>query len=98
MENEKIKTSLERKNDVCYLVFKFNEGEKRINLNSNDQNELTDLFEFILKKLFCGIFEFESPNDESKDLFYEVSVDYINALNNELVKTYEQIPEELKQK
>lgn len=98
MENEKVKTSLERKDDVCFLVFKFSEGDKKINLNSNTQNELIDLFEFILKKLFFGIFEFESPSDEKEDLFYEISVDYIKALNNELRKTYEKIPEELKQK
>lgn len=68
-----------------------------INLNSDDQNSLKNLFYAIIKEAFKEdvIFVLDS-DDHEKDLFFDIANDYIAKLNDEIKTIRQQIPNEIK--
>ena len=70
-----------------YLEFNIDNFKYRINLNSEEQNDLRKLFYQIIKLTFTVEPEFilseESKNYENR-LFLEISEEYLKDLNNEI--------------
>lgn len=68
-----------------------------INLNSDDQNSIKNLFYAIIKEAFKEdvIFVLDSDYHE-KDLFFDIANDYIAKLNDEIKTIRQQIPSEIK--
>ena len=75
------------KEENDYLVFNTNNYSYKINLNSDKQNELRNLFYQIIKLTFNEEPEFvlseESKNYYNK-LFLEISEEYLKDLNEEI--------------
>ena len=75
------------KEENDYLVFNINNYSYKINLNSDKQNELRNLFYQIIKLTFNEEPEFvlseESKNYYNK-LFLEISEEYLKDLNEEI--------------
>ena len=87
-------------NEISYLEFRIDEETKcTINLNSEDQTQLREMFYKIIEKCFSEEFEFRLVVEEnySKDLYKEISEEYIKQLNKEIVKVKESIPEIIKE-
>lgn len=97
MENKEVLLKEENKKDV--LEFKINPNlTVQIDLNSKDQTYLRELFYHIISQSFIEEFEFSlsvEPNYK-KNLYIEISQEYITQLNLELRKIIQDIPEELK--
>lgn len=97
MEN-RIVTLMEQ-NGCDVLKFKINDQEIiDININSKDQTELRKLFYSIIQECMRMPFEFELNVEDGykKNLYIEVSREYIKQLNGELKKIIEEIPDKLK--
>lgn len=80
------------------LLFDFGEDDKfEVDLNSEDQNAIQNLFYKITELTFTDSITFSLNSDEhDKDLFYEVADDYITKLNAEITTIRQQIPQEIK--
>lgn len=75
-----------------YLEFKF-DNTIRIDLTSDDSNQLKELFVELLKEFNKGKFDLVYKNESGRsDLFAEVSEKYIKDLNSELMGLYTQFP------
>lgn len=92
------KVELRKVEEKNYLVFNIDDEELSIDLNSNSQSNLRDLFYKILKKLFVEkmVFTLEKQEGYSESLYIDIAEDYIKKLNNEIENVYNNIPEELK--
>ena len=98
MDSRKIASKLEKRNGKDCLIFLFNTEELVINLNSDDQESLKNLFYKMMHELFNGLFEIEKPTEEYEPkLFADIANDYIDKLNKELKQIWENLPSELKQ-
>ena len=80
------------------LLFDFGENDKfEVDLNSDDQNAIQNLFYKIIELAFSDSITFSLNSDgHDKDLFYEVADDYITKLNAEIATIRQQIPQEIK--
>lgn len=80
------------------LVFKCNKGDKIIDLNSDNQDDLQDLFYELIKTALEYDVSFSLDKDGYEDiLFKEISEEYLKKLENEISEIRKSIPEELKQ-
>lgn len=94
MENREISTRLVKENDKAFLVFEFPGNEQRIDLNSDDQSGLRNLFYFIINELFKEKIIFTEPmcdSDFDIMLFKDVAKDYITKLNEEIDSIHAEI-------
>ena len=88
-------------NDDKKDILRFILGDKDyetidIDLNSEDQTSLENLFYEIIKRCFDDNISFKLDSDEhEKDLIYDVAVDYIAKLNEEITKIRSAIPTEI---
>lgn len=74
------------------LVFQLNPSLK-IDLNSEDQSQLRNVFYEIIKLLFSSDVEFVFKDVNSgKPLYIEISQQYIKHLNEEVTKIRENLP------
>ena len=91
---------LKKVKEVNYLVFKIDENEFMINLNSSDQSNLKDLFYKIINKLFIEKVEFKLEQEDGYNevLYIDIAKDYIKKLNDEIENVHNNMPEELKKK
>lgn len=91
---------LKKVKEVSYLVFKIDENEFMINLNSSDQSNLKDLFYKIINKLFIEKVEFKLEQEDGYNevLYIDIAKDYIKKLNDEIENVYNNMPEEFKKK
>lgn len=84
-----------------YLQFCINNDCKpSIDLNSDDQSKLKDVFYKIIELCLEEDFEFnlEIADGYDKNLYIEISEEYIKQLNAEIVKIRERIPDGIKTK
>lgn len=88
------------KNENERDVLKFDFGSSKsyeIDLNSEDQNSIQQLFYKIIELAMFDKVSFSlDSTSHDKDLFYEVAADYIQKLNNEIEVIRQQIPNEIK--
>lgn len=97
MDTKKIRSKLENRDGSNYLVFLFDNDELIIDLNSDNQESLNNLFYKMMHELFNGLFEIEKPTEEYvPKLFADIANDYIDKLNKELKQIWEKLPPELK--
>lgn len=99
MENNKVIVNLRECDGKDILEFKLSEDNNmRIDLNNKDQTDLRKLFYAIINKAMSESFEFDLhvESDYNKNLYIDISKEYIKQLNNELSKIIESIPEDLK--
>ncbi len=90
------KVKLIKENDDDILRFFLNK-EFDINLNSNDQSSIKNLFHEIIKIALDDDLKFNLDTSEhEQDLFYDVAQDYINKLNNEIQTIRKEIPQKIK--
>ena len=91
---------LKKVKELSYLVFKIDENEFMINLNSSDQSNLKDVFYKIINKLFIEKVEFKLEQEDGYNevLYIDIAKDYIKKLNDEIENVYNNMPEELKKK
>lgn len=91
---------LKKVKEVSYLVFKIDENEFMINLNSSDQSNLKGLFYKIINKLFIEKVEFKLEQEDGYNevLYIDIAKDYIKKLNDEIENVYNNMPEEFKKK
>jgi len=92
------KVELKKIEDKNYLVFNIDDEELNIDLNSNSQSNLRELFFKIIKKLFVDkvVFKLEIQEGYNESLYIDIAEDYIKKLNNEIENVYNNMPEELK--
>lgn len=91
---------LKKKDEKNYLAFNIDGKQLNIDLNSEEQSNLRNLFYEIIKKLFTKKVEFELQvqEDYKEVLYIDIAKDYIKKLNDEIEKVYNNIPEELKKR
>ncbi|MGN1278985.1 MAG: hypothetical protein ACI4UG_05915 [Candidatus Onthovivens sp.] len=97
MESKEVLLKEENKKDV--LEFKITQNlTMQIDLNSKDQTYLRELFYHIISQAFVEDFEFSLSVEQNykKNLYIEISQEYIKQLNLELKKIIQDIPEKLK--
>jgi hypothetical protein len=95
MEKKEYNVVLEEREGQNVLVFSFNSQEHIINLNSENQSDLRLVFYEIIKLTFIEIPEFKiiyDPASYNKQLFIEISTEYVQQLNAEILKIIEQKP------
>lgn len=92
------KVELKKVEDKNYLVFNIDGEELEIDLNSNSQSNLRDLFYKIINKLFVDkvVFKLEKQEGYNESLYIEIAEDYVKKLNNEIENVYNNMPEDLK--
>lgn len=98
MENKVVQLKEENKRDI--LIFNINSNlTKKIDLNDKNQTYLRELFYDIINQAFEEDFEFvlEVDSEYKKNLYIEISEEYIKQLNSELKKIIQDIPTELKE-
>ena len=85
-----INVELKKEDEVDILEFKFDNPVK-INLNNSNNNDLKEMFEVILKELIKKKFNFKLEVQENykTELYKDVCIEYINALNEEIKETIE---------
>ena len=96
MVSKKVKLFEEENNS--YLEFNINNTCKmKINLNSDDQTDLRNLFYSIIEQATKEDFNFELEVLEgyNKTLYKEISEEYIRQLNQELLKIKQEMPKDL---
>lgn len=90
---EKINVTIERENENVMLVFNF-ENVIKLNLSLDNQDELKDFFQTLLKKLFDDYnslgkqYNLSFNDKEGKDLFHDVAEKYITNLDAEIQSIY----------
>lgn len=90
MEN-KIEVVLDFVDEVNQLIFKLRNGERKLNLESDDSDEIKKVFLAIIEELEQNEFQLEFKTgenfDESKNkLFLDASKEYIDKLNEEITE------------
>ena len=99
MENKLVIVNLREYEGKDVLEFVLNEENIiAIDLNNKDQTGLRKLFYAIINKAIHESFEFDLhiENGYNKNLYIDISKEYIKQLNSELAKIVENVPEELK--
>jgi len=97
MENKKYDAFLLNENGTDFLCLRIIDDKLKIDLNSEDQTTLREIFVKIIKRLFVEDFEFIFKTESyEKKLFLDIAKDYIDKLNAEIKKIIPEIPEELK--
>lgn len=91
---------LKKMGEKNYLVFNIDGKQLNIDLNSDEQSNLRNLFYEIIKKLFTEKVEFvlQVQEDYKENLYVDIAEVYIKKLNDEIEKVYNNIPEELKKR
>lgn len=91
---------LKKMGENNYLSFNIDGKQLNIDLNSDEQSNLRNLFYEIIKKLFTEKVEFvlQVQEDYKENLYVDIAKDYIKKLNDEIEKVYNNIPEELKKR
>lgn len=91
---------LKKMGENNYLSFNIDGKQLNIDLNSDEQSNLRNLFYEIIKKLFTEKVEFvlQVQEDYKENLYVDIAEDYIEKLNDEIEKVYNNIPEELKKR
>jgi hypothetical protein len=74
---------IKRSVDKATLIFIIKEQELEIVLTEDNPNEIKKVFNTLLKELRTGLYSFDL-NDTDKDLYHDISVEYIKQLNVEL--------------
>lgn len=95
MEKKEYNVVLEERAGQNVLLFSFNSKEHIIDLNSEKQSDLRVVFYEIIKLTFTEIPEFKIKYDlesYNKQLFIEISTEYVKQLNAEILKIIEQKP------
>lgn len=78
------------------LVFTFEDGNKIIDLNSDKQENLVELFYKIIELAISGEILFSLNKDDYEDqLFIEIAEDYLKKLETEISEIRTNLPEEL---
>ena len=90
MEN-KIEVVLDFVDEVNQLIFKLRNGERKLNLESDNSDEIKKVFLAIIEELEQNEFQLEFKTgenfDESKNkLFWDASKEYIDKLNAEIIE------------
>ena len=99
MEKAEIKVLL-RKNESNrdVLIFKCSSGDKIIDLNSDNQEQLQDLFYDLIKTALKQDISFSLDKEGYEDiLFSEISEEYLKKLESEISEIRESAPDELKE-
>ena len=90
---EMIDVTIERDNDSVVLVFNFEKAIK-MNLTSENQEEIKSFFQKLLAKIFDDFVSFQKEyylnlkDEDEKDLFHDVSAKYVSNLNTEIQSIY----------
>lgn len=103
MNYKELDVILKQYDDNDCLEFSIDEEIVYINLNSDNQTNLRNLFYKLISKLINEPIQFKLKiEDEEKynenDLFREISEEYLKKLNEEMITIYGNIPDELKTK
>ena len=77
-------------NTKTYLVLKIDSQELEIILTDDNPNNVKDVFNKLLIELKKGLFEFKLK-DDTQDLYYHISQEYIKQLNIELLSIYNEL-------
>lgn len=99
MEKVEIKVLL-RKNESNrdVLIFKCRSADKIIDLNSDNQEQLQDLFYDLIKTALKQDIFFSLDKEGYEDiLFSEISEEYLKKLESEISEIRESAPDELKE-
>jgi hypothetical protein len=86
------KATIKREDQNSSLVLCVNNQEFNIILTDDNPNNVKDVFNNLLKELKKGLFEFEL-SDETEDLYYHISKEYLSQLNKELCSIYKELEE-----
>lgn len=103
MEN-KVEVVLDFVDEVNQLIFKLHNGEKKLNLESDNSDEIKKIFLAIIEELEQRKIQLEfkigESFDESKNkLFLDASKEYIEKLNEEISELEEdEILKEIRKK
>lgn len=77
------KATIKREDPNAYLVLEIGDNPIQITLTDDNPNNVKSAFNLILRALKKGLFEFKL-DDDSSDLFNNISVEYLNQLNAEI--------------
>ena len=95
MEKKIYKVELRKIGECDCMVFAFSDKDFLINLNSEDQSKLKDLFFAIIRLTFNEQPVFELSKESQSyptGLFVEIAKDYLHDLNTEIEKIIENKP------
>ena len=95
MEKKEYEVILEERAGRDLLLFSINSKNYSIDLNNEDQSSLRNLFYEVIKLTFSETPEFKVKYDPAlynKQLFIDISNEYIKQLNAEISKITEQKP------
>lgn len=84
------KATIHREEDKTHLVLEVGESQVKITLTDDNPNNVKSAFNSILKELKKGLFEFELE-DETKDLYNNISTEYLTQLNGEMKAIYKEL-------
>ena len=84
---------VEDENEDCFLALELPKNTLHIPLTQDLPKEIQAVFNHLIVLLKEGVFEFELEEDDSGDLFYQVSQEYISQLNSELQEVYDEMGE-----
>ena len=90
---ETIDVTIERSGEQVFLVFNF-ENVLKMNLTSNNQEEMKIFFQKLIAKLFNDYTSSEKEyalnfkDCDGSDLFHDVAEKYVSSLNSEIQSIY----------
>lgn len=86
------KATIQREEANTYLVLEVGQSLVKITLTDDNPNDIKKAFNSILKELKKGFFEFELE-DETQDLYNNISFEYLKQLNSEMNAIYKELKE-----
>lgn len=84
------KATIQREEANTHLVLEVGGSSVRITLTDDNPNNVKSAFNSILKELKRGLFEFELE-DETRDLYNNISTEYLKQLNAEIKAIYKEL-------
>lgn len=95
MENKQINVTLKKVNEKDSLVFKVSDTkEVIIDLNSDDQTKLKELFYILVQDLMENTISLKLAIEDGYDvkIFTEIATEYVDALNAEIKSVKANLP------
>ncbi len=84
------KATIKRGSKKTTLVLNTGDQDFEITLTEDNPEEIKKVFNGLLKKLKEGQFDFQL-NDSNKDLYQDISREYIKQLNSELINAHKEL-------
>lgn len=90
METTRKATILREDERTCLIFHVMDRKNFQIVLTEDNPNNVKGVFNEFLKELKNGFFNFEL-DDEKRDLYHEICLEYLTQLNSELEAVYEEL-------